>query len=274
MKVVREHYLRDDIFVGCELAAPEHRGPDPSSWKLSPSADKYVVIDTNVALHQLDLLAHAAVTDVVVLSVVLEECRARSKASYDRLRALCQDPAKRFFVFANEHHRDTYVKTEAGESPNDRNDRAIRVATKFYARALPGKRVVLLTNDRGNLAKAREDAIDALSCASSPPSKRTKPPTWRTSSRPPLWTIAWRETTRAAPRRVTREATQDDGGCPAGRFRRSGALAKFAPFAEHLTPAAIASGVKGGTLHQGAMRTSRFTPWEGGSPPTRSARRF
>ena len=132
MKVVREHYLRDDIFVGCELAAPEHRGPDPSSWKLSRSADKYVVIDTNVALHQLDLLAHAAVTDVVVLSVVLEECRARSKASYERLRALCQDPAKRFFVFANEHHRDTYVKTEAGESPNDRNDRAIRVATKFY----------------------------------------------------------------------------------------------------------------------------------------------
>jgi predicted ribonuclease YlaK len=39
-----------------------------------------VVIDTNVALHQLDLLSHAAVTDVVVLSVVLEECRARSKA--------------------------------------------------------------------------------------------------------------------------------------------------------------------------------------------------
>ena len=162
MKVVREHYLRDDIFVGCELAAPEHRGPDPSSWKLSPSADKYVVIDTNVALHQLDLLAHAAVTDVVVLSVVLEECRARSKASYDRLRALCQDPAKRFFVFANEHHRDTYVKTEAGESPNDRNDRAIRVATKFYARALPGKRVVLLTNDRGNLAKAKAEGIDAV----------------------------------------------------------------------------------------------------------------
>ena len=169
MKVVREHYLRDDIFVGCAPAAPEHRGPDPSSWKLSPSADKYVVIDTNVALHQLDLLAHAAVTDVVVLSVVLEECRARSKASYDRLRALCQDPAKRFFVFANEHHRDTYVKTEAGESPNDRNDRAIRVATKFYARALPGKRVVLLTNDRGNLAKAKAEGIDAVPRAPSPP---------------------------------------------------------------------------------------------------------
>jgi hypothetical protein len=69
MKVVREHYLRDDIYVGCSLASEEHRGPDQSTWKLDPSAAKYVVIDTNVALHQLDLLAHAAVTDVVVLSV-------------------------------------------------------------------------------------------------------------------------------------------------------------------------------------------------------------
>lgn len=29
--------------------------------------------------------------------------------------------------------RDTYVKEEPGESPNDRNDRAIRVATKWCA---------------------------------------------------------------------------------------------------------------------------------------------
>ena len=97
-------------------------------WARRSGGSRVGAVVGDVALHQLDLLAHAAVTDVVVLSVVLEECRARSKASYDRLRALCQDPAKRFFVFANEHHRDTYVKTEAGESPNDRNDRAIRRA--------------------------------------------------------------------------------------------------------------------------------------------------
>jgi hypothetical protein len=28
-------------------------------------------------------------------------------------------------------HRDTYVKEEPGESPNDRNDRAIRVAAQW-----------------------------------------------------------------------------------------------------------------------------------------------
>ena len=92
MNVVREHYLRDDIYVGCELATEEYRGPDPSAWKLSAGASKFVVIDTNVALHQLDFLAHKSIADVVVLSVVLEECRNRSKSSYDRLRAMCQDP--------------------------------------------------------------------------------------------------------------------------------------------------------------------------------------
>ena len=260
--MVREHYLRDDIFVGCELAAPEHRGPDPSSWKLSPSADKYVVIDTNVALHQLDLLAHAAVTDVVVLSVVLEECRARSKASYDRLRALCQDPAKRFFVFANEHHRDTYVKTEAGESPNDRNDRAIRVATKFYARALPGKRVVLLTNDRGNLAKAKAEGIDAVHARAFAAE--------HAASAPDMADLVARaafddddaepasDAAAAEPARPSKRAKTDSRGAAA-----AGSGAAFAPFEEHLAPSVVAAGVKGGTLHQGVMRTSRFSPWEG-----------
>jgi hypothetical protein len=28
-------------------------------------------------------------------------------------------------------HRDTFIKAEPGESPNDRNDRAIRVAAKW-----------------------------------------------------------------------------------------------------------------------------------------------
>ena len=49
-----------------------------------------MVIDTNVALHQLDLLSHAAVTDVVVLSVVLEECRARSKAGVFGPSRMCR----------------------------------------------------------------------------------------------------------------------------------------------------------------------------------------
>lgn len=59
--------------------------------------------------------------------------------------------------------RDTYVARLPGESSNDRNDRAIRVATKWYDNHLKMKkrhiRAVLLTDDADNRRKAIEDGI-------------------------------------------------------------------------------------------------------------------
>ena len=54
---------------------------------------------------QMDLLENPALEDVIVLSVVLEEVKHRNASVYQRLRKLCADPARRFFVFANENHR-------------------------------------------------------------------------------------------------------------------------------------------------------------------------
>jgi hypothetical protein len=56
-------------------------------------------------LLQMDLLEHPAVCDVIVTSVVLEEVKARNASVYQRLRQLIASDTKRFFVFANEHHR-------------------------------------------------------------------------------------------------------------------------------------------------------------------------
>ena len=124
-------------------------------------------------------------TDVIVLGTVLEEARGaaqaprlaaphvpslthaapqvrrRNASAHARLRSLAATPSRRVFVFANEHHRETFVATAAGESPNDRNDRAIRAATAFYARVCPGVRVLLLTADAANRAAARAEGIEA-----------------------------------------------------------------------------------------------------------------
>ncbi len=54
---------------------------------------------------QIDFLEHAAVDDVIIMSVVLEEVRHRNASVYQRLRRLVEAPSKRFFVFVNEHHR-------------------------------------------------------------------------------------------------------------------------------------------------------------------------
>lgn len=59
--------------------------------------------------------------------------------------------------------RDTYIAGEPGESPNDRNDRAIRVAAAWYdARLPPSMPILFLTNDAENRRKAQEAGLRAM----------------------------------------------------------------------------------------------------------------
>ena len=63
----------------------------------------YVVPDTNVVLHQMDLLeAEAFGADIVMLQTVLEEVRNRSLPLYNRLNALVAESGRRVWSFANE----------------------------------------------------------------------------------------------------------------------------------------------------------------------------
>ena len=55
-----------------------------------------MVIDTNIALHQMDLLEDAAVRDVVVPVVVRDEVKHRNTAAYNRLQVReCHEPSPR-----------------------------------------------------------------------------------------------------------------------------------------------------------------------------------
>ena len=63
----------------------------------------------------------------------------------------------------SEVHRDTYIKQEDGETPNDRNDRAIRVAAAWYTKRLPDMEILLLTNDADNRRKANVEGVTAMS---------------------------------------------------------------------------------------------------------------
>jgi len=162
IKVVREHYLRDDLSCGSLLC---DKCPHLSPAKLSelqkaesslfPKAH-YLVIDTNVALHQIDFLEDHNITDVIVLQTVLQEVKHLNDSLYKRIRTVIENNSKRFFVLCNEHHRATYIDREPNESCNDRNDRAIRVATSWYEEHLKHLDIdiVLLTNDNENRDKA------------------------------------------------------------------------------------------------------------------------
>lgn len=136
----------------------------------------YLVPDTNALLNALDLFEQtSAFYDVIILQTVLEELRNRSLPLYNRLVGLTKSEEKRFYVFFNDFRLETSVVRDVGESINDRNDRAVRRAVKWYSshlaravKAAVGRSkkipaVVMLSDDKENLRKAKEDGIEACS---------------------------------------------------------------------------------------------------------------
>ncbi|KAL2912650.1 exosome catalytic subunit dis3 [Polyrhizophydium stewartii] len=251
IKVLKEHYLRDDIYCGvpgCQRC-PEHTTtlsaePRQTTAVRSPH---YIVPDTNILYHQIDVMEHAAFVDVIVLQTVLEELRHRSLPVYNRVRALTAEPARRFFVFCNEHHRETFVQREPEETPNDRNDRGkpfnrrrpIRRAVEWYSAHIDSKRaVVLITDDRANRAKAKDAGITALSLRQ------------------------YVESLSGFPELVDMVAAV--GGDDDDDMDASAADKKFV-YPEHLSPTQISAGLKSGAFHQGVLNISAHNFLEGSS---------
>jgi exosome complex exonuclease DIS3/RRP44 len=159
-----------------QAVAPFVLSDTPAGSKNFPNG-QYLVPDTNAFLNGMDLFeVETAFHDVVVLQTVLEEVKNRSLPLYHRLIALTKNEGKRFYVFFNEFRRETHVARGDGETINDRNDRAVRKAVEWYnrhlieavaakskqARRVPS--VVMITDDRDNLRKAKAENIPALTC--------------------------------------------------------------------------------------------------------------
>ncbi|KAI5206667.1 hypothetical protein AUEXF2481DRAFT_9194 [Aureobasidium subglaciale EXF-2481] len=187
-KIVRELYLREDIpcssrlCAACLEIAPTdyHNKVAPFVLSDTPAGTKsfpdghYIIPDTNAFLTGMDLFElETAFHDVIVLQTVLEEVKNRSLPLYHRLISLTKNDGKRFYVFFNDFRLQTYVTREEKETINDRNDRAVRRAVKWYAEHLEeavSKRksvrcpsIVMLSDDRDNLRKSKIDGITGLS---------------------------------------------------------------------------------------------------------------
>lgn len=233
-KINREHYLRDDLYCGASVC----KVCDASAARLSSSASTILLLDTNVVLTQIDLLENPAIEDVVVLEIVRDEVKNKNLSVYNRLRALCDNSLRRFFVFVNEHHKDTFIKAMVGESPNDRNDRAIRVAASWYQKHLGGStRVLLITNDKENKRKAIEQGIAA----------ETVETYVKSLGQPNLLDLVVHPTSED----VTMEDVEDHR--PSKRK---------VIYSEHKPMSEITSGLHRGIYHQGKLRVNRYNPFE------------
>lgn len=231
-KEVREVYLRDDIWCGASSCTT----CDSAAARLSAST--ILVVDTNVVLNQIDLLENPAIDDVVVLSVVLDEVKNKNLSVYNRIRALCSNSLRNFYVFSNTFHKDTHVDKMDKESPNDLNDRAIRVATQWYQKHLGDTtKVLLVTNDRENKRKATEEGIFAETIESYV----------KSLGQPNLLDL------------LVQPASQDVNMEDVEDLRPS---KRKVIYSEHKPMSEITSGLRRGIYHQGKLRVNRYNPFE------------
>ncbi|KAF3939482.1 hypothetical protein ABW19_dt0205956 [Dactylella cylindrospora] len=255
-KIVREIYLRTDIPCSsrlcraCLASAPVDSNNRSRPFVLSEKPagtdgfkyGHYLMPDTNIFLQCMDAIEHkSAFYDVIVLQTVLDEVKNRSLPLYNRLISLTRSDEKRFYVFHNEFRQETHVKRGLEESINDRNDRAIRVACKWYQKhieqAVAGSRVkppaiVLLTNDKENLAKSKAEGLDCINLHDYVKGLKNADELLDMIS----------------------SGLQD-------QERRAGQGANIYP--EYFSMSKMNTGVRNGTLHQGTFHTSTYNSLEG-----------
>lgn len=112
VKVVQEHYLRDDIYCsiqGCEVCPKDQLirldrlVGRPSPCPELTSMPHYLIPDTNVVVNQLDLLEH--LDNIIILTTVHQESRNLSSNAATKIKNWVSDPTKHIASFSNEHHR-------------------------------------------------------------------------------------------------------------------------------------------------------------------------
>ncbi|KAI9847751.1 MAG: exosome catalytic subunit dis3 [Thelocarpon superellum] len=252
-KIVRELYLRQDIPCSskhctlCPLDAPATANGAVAPFVLSdhPAGTKsiprghYLIPDTNAFLNGMDLFEQTtAFYDVIVLQTVLEELRNRSLPLYNRLIALSKSEEKRFYVFFNEFRLETYVHRAPGETINDRNDRAVREAVKWYGAHLrqstPAKghakadlAIVMLTDDKENRRRARDQGLEACSL--------------------PDYVAGLEEADRFLDMISASRQNQEVKSSREQTF-----------YADHFSLSKVATGLNAGTLHQGIFNVSSY----------------
>eukprot|EP00978_Attheya_sp_CCMP212_P012968 scaffold32351_cov60-Attheya_sp.AAC.6 len=203
-KTVREEYRRDDLgfgsFVPPVLAQKRHQNVvtllgKPTTISTPMQLEELlisqqgrktflVVCDTNILLHNLDLLEHVVTSskqqessvvpmaNLVIPQTALMECRKHSLSCYNRTMDLIRSNTatlsskntssneRLVIFFPDVHHMDTqYNKKTATTTPNDVNDGRIRKVALYFGSQLDPKtvKVVLLTDDVACRQLARDE---------------------------------------------------------------------------------------------------------------------
>ena len=102
MRILREHYLRDDIEHG--IGAALDKSPDSNPPNSIISKNHWILPDTNIFLNNMDVIEENKFNNLIILQTVQNELKRRSAPNYKRLKTLISSQTKAF-VFVNEHSK-------------------------------------------------------------------------------------------------------------------------------------------------------------------------
>jgi len=166
---------------------------------------------------------------------LLSECCPQSKRRRGTA-TLAEDAKRSCVVFPNEHCAGAAIDERKDESPNDRNDRAIRSAVAYLSAEIEG--VVLVTDDAACLKLATEGGLAAAStkdfCDTS---------------------------TRSADLKPLLAAASEDDGAAAAALKGGKDATKTAIYEKHLPMSELDAGVASGRFLKGVLRCSPRTCW-------------
>ncbi|RWS27889.1 exosome complex exonuclease RRP44-like protein [Leptotrombidium deliense] len=175
VKIVREHYLHDDIHCGkdeCEICVKgdeKYVKNKPVIYLESNSRRKisslfpqshYVIPDVEVLLHQFDVLEDEAFgNNVIILQTVLNAVKEKNLTVFVRLKDI--EKIRRFYILVNEYHRELFVEQNENEKDDEYVQRKIHTTVSWYQKHFSSPKIVLLTNNE----KRKQKALDAkLNC--------------------------------------------------------------------------------------------------------------
>ncbi|BFU23029.1 exosome complex exonuclease, putative [Entamoeba histolytica HM-1:IMSS-B] len=153
-KIVRQHYLRDDIACGLRKCATCNQTNLPLIGKT-----QYAMFDHTVLLNQIDALQTESLTDFIIPQTALNYVANNSKSIYKKVRNIIANEDRAVFLFLNEFFRETYIIAQNEESNIHRDFRAYVTSVNWLNKhySLNGSSVLFVTNSK----ELKEDYINA-----------------------------------------------------------------------------------------------------------------